>query len=272
MSDYFSDRELGPKPRIAQEMTPAAWGGIVSIVESLTSTGSFGACFPDECPDGRGIVGNDLKNFQRMLASEINGIDWPLRTTENSGDDFWSTREQKPWAPSTMTVLDFVEFVWRNVALPVPHDFHSYFQHHHLSFDIESGRDTFRENVNRIFARNGLAYELGATGKVTRILPAVLDQLLTRTYFRTSDPTLNFMLDESRAKFSSPAPITRREGLERLFDAWERFKTIGGENKSLSVKDLLDKAAPGGVLRDALEAEAKELTKIGNSHLFVIMK
>jgi hypothetical protein len=33
MTDYFSDREAGPRPRTAAEVTPVAWGSIVIAIK-----------------------------------------------------------------------------------------------------------------------------------------------------------------------------------------------------------------------------------------------
>ena len=56
----------------------------------------------------------------------------------------------------------------------------------------------------------------------------------------------------------------RRESLEKLWDAWERLKTVeGGKDKKAQTKNLLDKAA-SAEMRERLEAEALELTEIGN--------
>ena len=59
--DYYSDRELGPKPRIKEDIPHAAWGGIVALIDSLISTGAFGLIFPDNCPDGEVSIGNNVK-------------------------------------------------------------------------------------------------------------------------------------------------------------------------------------------------------------------
>ena len=58
----------------------------------------------------------------------------------------------------------------------------------------------------------------------------------------------------------------RREALEALWDAWERLKTLDGPDKKAQVAALLDAtASPSSPkLCDALEREAKELTRIGN--------
>ncbi|WP_038214431.1 AbiJ-NTD4 domain-containing protein [Xenophilus azovorans] len=265
MSDYFSDRELGPRARTEQEISPVAWAGIVALASSLANSGAFGASFPERCPDGQAICGNELSDLKSAIEAELDGLSWPPQTEHVVEEGFTSTRE--PWAPTTLMALDFVEFVWRKVALPVVGRHHDYFQHHHLTFDIEAGRASFRADVNRILARNGLAYELGEDGQIRRVLPAVLGETLARTYFRTGERTLDVMLEESRTKFSDPDPLIRREALERLFDAWERIKSLADANKAKSVQQILDRSASEPAFREALEKEARELTQIGNSHL-----
>lgn len=265
MSDYFSDRELGPRARTEQEMSPVVWAGIVAISEALANSGAFGSSFPERCPDGQAICGSDVVGLKSAIEAEIQGLSWPLETTRVVEEDFMSTRT--PWCPATLTALDFVEFVWREVAQPIVGKHHDFFQHHHLTFDVAGGRSAFRADVNRIFARNAMAYELAEDGQIKRVLPAVLGEALTRTYFRTGDRTLDVMLEESRTKFSDPDPLIRREALERLFDSWERIKSLADASKSKSIQLLLDRCAPEPAFRELLEKEARELTQIGNSHL-----
>jgi len=50
--EYFSDKELGLKARIEQELSPVVWTGIVSNIEVLISSGAFGEQFPSVCDDG----------------------------------------------------------------------------------------------------------------------------------------------------------------------------------------------------------------------------
>lgn len=265
MSNYFSDRELGPRARTEQTMTPVAWAGIAVLVEALASSGAFGASFPRECPDGHAICGNDTDMLKSAIEAEIEGLSWPLQRDKVDEDDFMRTR--KPWAPPTLVALDFIEFVWRSVARPIPGRVHDYYRHHHLSFDSAEGRSAFVTDVNRILARNGLAYEITESGDVRRILPAIIGDLLARTYFRTGDQLLDVMLEEARRKFSDPDPLIRREALERLFDSWERIKTLADANKARSAKLVLDRASPEPAFRQLLEKEALELREIGNSYL-----
>lgn len=75
-------------------------------------------------------------------------------------------------------------------------------------------------------------------------------------------------MDESRTKFTDRNPLVRREALERLWDAWERLKTLADpSDKKRSVQKILDAVSAEPSLRARLEAEAVELTDIGNSHL-----
>lgn len=248
---YFSDRELGPRPRIEQAISDQVWGGLTAFVSALISTGAFGIDYPDECPDGEGIAGVNEYTLGLALAAEVPGLSWPINARD---------------LPPTLAIMDFIEFCHRHVAKPIQGSYHSFFRHYHLSFDREEGQSKFRENVNRIFARNGVAYELQKSGQVQRLAPPVLREALTIAQFNTGDTELDVMLESSRAKYLSPDPQIRRESLEKLWDAWERVKTIEpASDKKASVRQLLDRVASEPKFREVLDNEALELTRIGNA-------
>lgn len=266
VNDYFSDRENGPRARTEQVISPAVWAGLVATVQALINSGAFGLRFPDRCPDGQAVCGCDTDGLAAAVIAEMPGLAWPLETTRMAEDGFLLQHE--PFAPDTLLILDFIEFVYASVAKPIPGKHHDFFSHHHLTFDQQSGQEEFRATVNRIFSRNGLAFEMLSTGRIVRVLPPVLGENLKRTLFRTGDRTLDNMLEECRAKFSERNPLLRREALERLWDAWERLKSLADpDDKKRSIKVILDAAAAEPSLRARLEEEAKELTGIGNSHL-----
>jgi hypothetical protein len=254
MSDqYFSDREQGPRPRTEETISQIAWGGIAATVEALVADGSFGESFPDVCSDGGAIVGTDWRKWYNVMRAEAADIAWPFSANE---------------VPATLKVLDIVEFCHRHVSKPTPGSYHSFFRHQHLSFDRAAGQSEFRERINRLFARNGLAYELGDDGKVVRLAPVVLRESLQAAVFQTGDGTLDAILQSARAKFLNPNPQVRREALEKLWDAWERLKTVdSGKDKSAQATAVLDKAASEPNFRALLEREARELTKVGNDFL-----
>lgn len=177
-------------------------------------------------------------------------------------------QQRQPFAPDTLLILDFVEFVYASVAKPVPGKHHDFFNHHHFTFDQPAGQKGFRATVNRIFSRNGVAFEMLSTGRIVRVLPPVLGEELKRTIFRTGDRTLDNMLDECRMKFSDRNPLVRREALERLWDAWEQLKSVADpSDKKRSIKIILDATASEPLLRARLEEKATELNSIGNSYL-----
>jgi hypothetical protein len=266
MTGYFSDRENGPRARTEQVISPTVWAGLVGTVQALINSGAFGLRFPERCPDGQAICGCDSDAFAASVIAEMPGLAWPLETTCVEEEGFLSQRQ--PFAPDTLLILDFIEFVYAAVAKPIPGKYHDFFSHHHLTFDQEAGQEEFRATVNRIFARNGVAFEMQPAGSIVRALPPVLGEDLKRTLFNTGDRTLDNMLEECRTKFSDRDPLVRREALERLWDAWERLKSLADpSDKKKSVKITLDAVTSEPSLRARLEAEAVELTSIGNSHL-----
>ena len=73
--------------------------------------------------------------------------------------------------PSNLDILDLIEFAWRTIGKPIKIDYHGYWKHHHFRFDVDAGREEFREAVNTIFRRNGLVYELQEDGQIERMAP-----------------------------------------------------------------------------------------------------
>ncbi|KWU21988.1 AbiJ-NTD4 domain-containing protein [Achromobacter xylosoxidans] len=266
MSDYFSDRQNGPRARTEQVISPTVWAGIVATVQALISGGAFGLRFPERCPDGQATCGGDSDALAASVSAEMPGLAWPLEIVSVEGEGYFA--ERQPFAPDTLLILDFIEFVHASVAKPILGKYHDFFSHHHLTFDQEAGQADFRATVNRIFARNGVSFEMLPSGRIERLLPPVLGEELKRALFNTGDRTLDNMLDECRAKFSDRNPLVRREALERLWDAWERLKSLADpSDKKRSIKIILDAVTSVPSLRERLETEATELNSIGNSHL-----
>lgn len=264
MKTYFSDREFGQPARVEQEISPVVWAGIVAVVESLIQSGAFGMRFPLSCQDGQAVCGHDANSLGSAVAAHMPGLQWPLLT--HARDDVSFSRV--PFSPPTPLVLDLVEFVYESIGQPIQGWHHDYARHHHLTFDQVAGQAVYRGEINTIFARNGIAYELNDVGQVRRVLPPVIGEDLKRTYFKTGDRTLDVFLDECRTKFSDRNPLVRREALERLCDAWERLKTLRDpSSKPKSIKASLDSVTTEPVMRGRLEQEAKELTDIANAHL-----
>lgn len=244
---YFSEREDGPTPRDSEDLTPQAWGGLVACVERLVSTGGFGRDFPEDCGYGDGDHGTHEAHFFAHLRAEVPGV--PSRL---SADD----------PPAATVAMDFLEFCHEHVATAI--EIGSYHCGRHFRYRTEPGRTEFRTKVNRILARNGLAFELKESGRVERLVSPVLEDTLSSAVFDTGDATLDTLLESARTMILDPDPKVRLDSLDKLWDAWERVKTVEGPDKRKSVEALLAKAASAPDFRTVLEDEANVLTKIGN--------
>ena len=251
---YFSEQENGMAPRTSHEIGDKVWRGIRSLIQARVEDGSFGARYPESCFESPMAIGTDRLAFRDAMRAHIPGLkDWP-----------WREQEERP---TTLSIMDMVQFCWNCIGKPIPVDYHEYGKHNHLRFDIEDGREQFCADVEDIFRRNGIAYKFTSHGRIERVAPRVLQDILTHADFRTGDSKLDELLNSACRKFLDPVPETRKEGLDALWDAWERLKSLGGDDKKTQTRAMLDIAAGNRSprFRDALDSEAKELTSIGNS-------
>jgi hypothetical protein len=252
MSTYFTDREYGVHPPTIDVIDERLWAGFYALMQTRIGDGSFGLRFPEQCPDGNGPCGCDEQAFRRVLAAEVPWIEWPLSPSE---------------VPDTPVILDLLEFCARAVGAPIQGGHHSFFRHYHLSWDRDTGLARFVADVNLLFRRNAVAYELTSTGQARRILPQPLADAVGWALFRTGDAETDRLLEVARERILSPKPEDRQDALEKLWDAFERLKTLEpGTNKRAQADALLDRVATlGSGFRQALAREAAELTTIGNS-------
>ena len=259
--EYFSEREGHAVPRDREEITDVVRDGICAIIQARVEDGSFGVSFRMTCEDEPVAIGTEADNFWRAMNASVSGDSrWP-----HSCDRAWIENDGPP---STLQILDTIEFCWQHIAKPKEGYYHRYFGHFHLTFDQYSGREDFRQAIEDIFRRNGIAYELTETGRVERLLPSEFGLIASRSEFHTGDDELNRLLSTARTKFLDPKPDVRREAVESLWDAWERLKTLSsGTDKKAQASAMLDSVAGGDSpkFRQALEKEALELTSIGNS-------
>ena len=255
---YFSERESGARPRTIEEIGEVPWGGLSALIQAKVDDGSFGWHYPQSCPDGLGPIGTNRSSFYAAMRAETPNLpEHPLR-------------ENWDGPPTTVDILDLLEFCCLHVADPTERDYHDLLLHYHLSYDIwdiVEGKRQFTEGVNKIFARNGLAYTLTNEGRIECLGPPVLREELISTHFQSGDGVLDGLLEDARRKFFSPREEIRGEALQELWDAWERLKTTGeGSHKKEQITSLLDVAAgpQSPQFRHCLEGDATELTDAGN--------
>jgi hypothetical protein len=74
------------------------------------------------------------------------------------------------------------------------------------------------------------------------------------------------LLEYARIAITSPSIDRRRDGLEKLWDAFERMKTLEpGCDKRATAEAMLDRVVSGPVFRNLLGAKTKSLTDAGNT-------
>ena len=265
---YFSEREIGESPRESEEIGANIWRGLLTVIRSRAADGSFGVKYPDTCDDGPFVCGANIGMFEDAIRAEIPGLVGISDRDSGYRQSTLAELARSDNQPSTLDILDLIEFCWKSLGKPIETNFHSFFNHYHLAFDEEAGRDEFRDQVETIFRRNGIAYFLTEKGRIERLVPPVFQSALVQSESSTGDPELDRLIGKAQRKFLDPDPETRREALEALWDAWERLKTLDGQgDKKAQIKAMLDATAgtSSPKFRDALEREAKEVTDIGNS-------
>lgn len=256
MKRLFTERHGLNESRVKEELGVELAKGLLTVIKAKIAENLFAESFPQGCCDSPPTtIGCAYKKKLKAGLAAYNIIwpdDWPDR------DDEW---------PSDPQLFDLVEFLYEHAKMPRSDSYHPYFGHNHLIFDQDKGRAKFEADVNRFFERNGFAFEL-KDGEVTRIAPTGLQEALATTIFKTGDETLDDLLETAREKFLNRMLSVRKEGLEKLWDAWERLKTVEpGKDKRAQATAILDKAATEANYRKLLENEAVLLTGIGNNFM-----
>ncbi len=112
---YFSERETGVVPRTKEEIGTEAWGGLLTTIRSRIDDGSFACSFEEMCPDGYGPYATDEEAFMTALRAEVPNLPMFIHREE---------------VPSTLQILDVIEFCWRHAAQASKRGkYHDFFQH-----------------------------------------------------------------------------------------------------------------------------------------------
>lgn len=246
--EYFSDRVGGPRVRSNQELTPAAWGGIIALYHRYVSTNWLAEDFPRNCDDGQGPYACDEEILGMAVAAEVPEVEFPLRLRS---------------VPSTLAALDLLEFIYAHASQPLQGSYHRFFEHYHLGF--ESNKEQIAQDINTILARNGMAYELSeATGRIESLASEVLEEQLRHSLPPSIDAEFDELVTDAVRQFRSPDPATQVKAIEPLWDAFERMKTILDPKKKAGATKLVKAASDSEPERELLAGEMRALTGIGN--------
>lgn len=90
-------------------------------------------------------------------------------------------------------------------------------------------------------------------------------EILNQLEISSSDKLINEKIEESKLYIRSNESNKKQMAVEQIWDAFERLKTIYGEDKKDSAEKLINKVSNGSIAtKEVLEKEFKELTIIGN--------
>ncbi|MGH2075564.1 hypothetical protein ACRCJS_07405 [Aerococcus urinaeequi] len=90
-------------------------------------------------------------------------------------------------------------------------------------------------------------------------------EILIQSEVNLLDNLINQKLEESKLYIRSKESTKKQIALEQIWDAFERLKTIYGEDKKSSVEELISQISNDSkVTVELLDKEFRELTKIGN--------
>ncbi|MET9580749.1 hypothetical protein ABZY30_35240 [Streptomyces massasporeus] len=298
-SAFYSDRAGLGKARVSETISAEAWAGLTALIQQRINDGSLARAFPlYACPDDPGrntVTGTDEEKFLRSLTAHVPDLVVPPVAPDPgqdgkpaetagwpSGESHVAQHPRSPLdpdkVPDTATALDLIDFVALHIDQPTRRSSHNWnFDHTHYSFqqhdhfhdtELTPGQDQLRHDIDLLFARNGIAYTVGDDMRVRRLGPPEALPLISDFRPSTGDPQLDSKLKDAMERFLSRNSADRRDALEKLWDAFERLKTLelgGGSLKKSSVSQLLTRAASGSEpFRELLEAEFKTLTGIGN--------
>lgn len=225
--------------------------------------------YPAQCPDGQGCCGLSQEQFELDLRYEI-----PTLFRDSAGHlaapalyhNVFSGDKQDEY--DQCALLDFIELFAQNVRDITIGSFHSYWGHHHItcrSSNIICSQ--FCDEINGIFQKTGLLYELNTNLQVERIVenspvtPTVESAIATVKEAGTRE-----LLQEAILLHRSPYPTDIRNAVEKLWDAYERLKTYYTTmNKAKSAEKIVNDIADGQASYITLfDTEFRALTKIGN--------
>lgn len=210
---------------------------------------------------GRFVLALDREPLAGFLASQLPSVDmdgWLQRSSESAGSIVGSA--ELDWHHDRAERVAMQVAVCRAIASKKLDFLNFVHQHFHVGSALSAHVFVFNQKILIPVIRD--LRRLTELRQVTSVLTQAIGKLPA-----SGDAILDNLLQDASKRFRDPAPAARRDAIEKLWDGWERLKTLDTyDNKSASVQALLNIVAePGSTFRTLLETEARALTDIGNS-------
>lgn len=248
--DFYSDRESGPTPATNDELTEPIRQALLSYVISLVNGYWFAEKYPVHCTDGNNVCDTNRLHIETEILAFIPGIRMPLTNHD---------------AVTDTDLFDLLDYTAASISKPKQREYHSYLKHYELEFDRPAGLREVRDRINTILARGGMNYEMDTTGRIQRRGSAPLRHVLAALVPATGDTDLDDLITHATELYTSRNARERQVALEKLWDAFERLKTLKGTgDKKAKIANLLAAVEPVE-LREEINTEMNALTRIGNN-------
>jgi len=247
----YSERQGITHPRVLTDISERFWMGVRALIDREIAECSFAQSYPDCCEDpGTQIIGVNRRLMSDDIAAHISDLAWPIEYED---------------IPNTMSCFDLLEFLYQRLSKVGSRSHHSYYRHEHLKFEAyarDDKRGEFEYEINQLLQRNGLAFEM-ARGEIKSLLPQPLVGMVQDIdSIRSGDSTLDKLLADACGLIQDRHPDQQQIALEKLWDVWERLKTVIDPKKTAFLNRL-------DIETDFIEligAEARLLTEFGNNH------
>lgn len=218
--------------------------------------------FPDFCPDNNTIIcGVNLELFHNTLNFKVPGLfyDYSNKVITPRYEDY-----------DQYALLDYIEYIGKNITDIKKGDYHSFFQHYH--YEVRNSNEIFcdfQKEINDTFKLTGLLYLLSDNKDIERItLVDTQIEKLKKDVESLTEVGLKELINNAIKFYKDPKFEINQIAVEKLWDALERIKTIflsSSIDKKQSVKDLINKISHNNSdYFDLFNTEFATLTKIGN--------
>lgn len=243
---------------ISREMYALLLGVCNKFISNMAET------FPDYCGDNSAIIcGVNMELFSSTLKFRVPELfyDYAGVVVTPPNEDY-----------NQYALLDYIEYIGKNIKDYEEYDYHSYYQHHHIQLlETSNVKQIFRNEINGVFELTRLQYRLNENYEVERIT-SVDEQIESEipNLGSVKEQGLKELLLESVRLYKNPRPELHKLATEKIWDALERIKTVfivEGMDKKQSIARLIETMANGDdVYKDLFNSEFNELTRIGNNY------
>lgn len=241
-----------------EEINENVYNAVLTIYKKYININGFAKNFPEICPNSSDTI---CGVNEYLLKKEVKGLIPDFSFMYKADNDYIDENEK-------YALLDFIEYCYDNIYDVEQYEYHDYFSHNHYKVKkTRDERNNFKDEINRIFERNGIIFFLDEDGKIKRKLPLEMDSIIRNINLDTKDERLNELIGQAIDNIQKPNLFDRKIGLEKLWDAYERMKTYYLTDKKESASKLIKEVSKETEkFEDILEKERKELDKIGNDY------